>query len=56
MVMYMYIATGQGQTTPWVKSFSLTVLFSHYSNLLQDFLHLMTVQKFSPFKRTGDPI
>ena len=38
-VMYMYIAPAQGQTTPGVNIFSLTVLFSQYSPLLQDFLH-----------------
>ena len=40
----MYIAPGQGQTTPEVI-FSLTELFSQYSPLLQVFL-----------KHTGDPI
>ena len=39
MVMYMYIAPGQGQTTPWGQFFSLTVLFSQFSPLLQVFLH-----------------
>ena len=39
MVMYMYIAPGQGQTTPWGKFFSLTVLFSQSSPLLQVVLH-----------------
>ena len=39
MVMYMYIALGQGQTTPWGQIFLLTVLFSQYSPLLQVFLH-----------------
>ena len=29
------IASGQGQTTPWGQLFSLTVLFSQYSPLLQ---------------------
>ena len=43
MVMYMYIAPGQGQTTHGVKFISLPVLFSQYSPLLQDFLHLMNM-------------
>ena len=38
-ILYMYIASGQGQTTPWGQFFSLTVLFSQYSPLLQVFLH-----------------
>ena len=45
MVMYMYIALRQGQTTPG-SIFSLTLLFSQYSPLLQYF----------PIKRTGDQI
>ena len=46
MVIYMYMAPGQGQTTqttPWGQMFSLTVLFSQSSPLLQDFLHKMTL-------------
>ena len=43
MVIYMYMAPGQGQTTPWCQIFSLTVLFSQSSPLLQDFLHKMTL-------------
>ena len=38
--VYVHVlAPGQGQTTPGVIFFSLTVLFSQYSPLLQDFLH-----------------
>ena len=30
--MHVYIAPGQGQTTPWVNCFSLTHLFSQFSH------------------------
>ena len=43
MVIYMYMAPGQGQTTPWGETFSSTVLFSQSSPLLQDFLLKMTL-------------
>ena len=43
MVIYMYMAPGQGQTTPWGQIFSITVLISQSSPLLQDFLHKMTL-------------
>ena len=35
VVIYMYIAPEQGQTTPLGKIFSLTHLFSQLSHLLQ---------------------
>ena len=38
MFIYMYIAPGQGQTTPGVNFFSLTVLFSQYIEDIQMFL------------------
>ena len=43
IAIHMYMAPGQGQTTPWGQIFSLTVLFSQSSPLLQDFLHKMTL-------------
>ena len=39
MVIYIYTAPGQGQTTPLRSIFSVTVLFSQYSPLLQVFLN-----------------
>ena len=38
-LVYMYIAPGQGQTALEGQYFSLTVLLSQYSPLLQDYLH-----------------
>ena len=55
MVIYMYIAPGQGpDNTPGSNLFSrlLICLFDH---LIQDFL-LITLKQFFSFKITGDQI
>ena len=39
MVLYMYIAPGQGQTTPWGQNFYINIkLFSVWSFAINDFL------------------
>ena len=51
-VIYMYTAPGQGQTTPGVNFFSLTVFFSQYSPSLQvfppsnDFVTVFPIQTY----------
>ena len=55
MVYYIYITTGQAQTTPCVICFKNIYLVPIWS-FAASFIHSMTLYKFSTFKRTGDPI
>ena len=57
MVIYMYIAPGQGQTTPLGQSYSLTHLFCQFSTLLHvsplnDFVTVFPIQIYTRLNLT----
>ena len=54
MVIYMYIAPGQGQTTPRGQNFSININFLSICLFPVSFTHLIAFYHFFPFKCIGD--
>ena len=50
MVIYMYIAPGQGQTTSWGQYFFININFLSICILPASFLHLIPFYYFFPFE------
>ena len=51
LVIYMYIALGQGQTTPWAENIFININLLSICSFLASFLSLNDISDFSPFKR-----
>ena len=67
MILYMYIAPGQGQTTPWGQNFdvnrkasSLWLFVSSFKKIssTSDFMHIFYdfIHVYSPRARTDNPL
>ena len=54
MVIYMYIAPGQGQTTPRGQNFSININFLSICLFPVSFTHLIAFYHFSLFKCIGN--
>ena len=54
MEIYMYIAPGQGQTTPRGQIFFINIKFLSICLFPVSFTHLIAYYHFSPFKCIGD--
>ena len=49
MILYMYIAPGQGLTTPWERNFMSTETACHFGHLLQVSKNLFEVLFYTFF-------
>ena len=56
MFLYMYIALGQGQTTPWGQNFYININLLSLWSFAVSFFHPLTPQQFSPYKSIRDQI
>ena len=54
MVIYMYIAPWQGQTTPWAQNIFININFLSICSFLESLLPLNEIFVFFPFKCMGD--
>ena len=55
MVIYMYIAPGQGQTTPWSQNIFLNINLLSICSFLASFLPFNYIFLFFPIQKHGRP-
>ena len=55
MVIYMYIAPGQAQTTPWAQNIFININLLSICSFLASFLQLNDIFLFFPIQMHGRP-